>query len=527
MRRWILRTWMRPEHLSNYCDKRRTSMSTEKPKMFESLVDFTVPVVSDSIDRSARYRAEDRGGHAIHFLKRLDRASGAQAELALQLYNDPEALRFVLHSITIPEEFDRVAVSLHDADQGPYLVASRKGRFVTCLGEGMTIDNLYLINHSRLLTYIEKNEEYRRRSKLAESLVGEKHQMKKLFARIASKGDDVTREEMLAISAMQPALKLYFIDRLLGFISNVSDSTRVLIRRKRFTNKDRSILKKHYGEYRAIGHLALLASMSGPSGLDRLTADKAGTLLDLLVRPLFTGDTLMLFRLVWFVGKMGKIMLPALKRMLIKPRLHEEWALALMGLIVVGVRHGKTRGKVFKILEGLPGAMENYGWDVIDFLNKSELKNVLTIAVGSLMEPDKSFEYLEAFAREQCFEEHQPFELPALYTWEKETDVPKDLAFASVADGRHCFSETPELLSFCLTLTPWLARCEAEDFYYPHDYYRHVRMPWQPEETIILIEQERKKRKKKKPVKTERTPERNDPCPCGSGKKYKRCCLLK
>lgn len=21
-----------------------------------------------------------------------------------------------------------------------------------------------------------------------------------------------------------------------------------------------------------------------------------------------------------------------------------------------------------------------------------------------------------------------------------------------------------------------------------------------------------------------RTPERNDPCPCGSGKKYKRCC---
>ena len=25
-------------------------------------------------------------------------------------------------------------------------------------------------------------------------------------------------------------------------------------------------------------------------------------------------------------------------------------------------------------------------------------------------------------------------------------------------------------------------------------------------------------------VKAERRPERNDPCPCGSGKKYKRCC---
>ena len=26
------------------------------------------------------------------------------------------------------------------------------------------------------------------------------------------------------------------------------------------------------------------------------------------------------------------------------------------------------------------------------------------------------------------------------------------------------------------------------------------------------------------PIHTERTPSRNDPCPCGSGKKYKQCC---
>ena len=29
------------------------------------------------------------------------------------------------------------------------------------------------------------------------------------------------------------------------------------------------------------------------------------------------------------------------------------------------------------------------------------------------------------------------------------------------------------------------------------------------------------------PVKVEKLPERNDPCPCGSGKKYKNCCLIK
>jgi preprotein translocase subunit SecA len=29
------------------------------------------------------------------------------------------------------------------------------------------------------------------------------------------------------------------------------------------------------------------------------------------------------------------------------------------------------------------------------------------------------------------------------------------------------------------------------------------------------------------PVHTDAEPGRNDPCPCGSGKKYKQCCLKK
>ncbi len=28
------------------------------------------------------------------------------------------------------------------------------------------------------------------------------------------------------------------------------------------------------------------------------------------------------------------------------------------------------------------------------------------------------------------------------------------------------------------------------------------------------------------PIKGDDTPGRNDPCPCGSGKKYKKCCAL-
>jgi preprotein translocase subunit SecA len=28
----------------------------------------------------------------------------------------------------------------------------------------------------------------------------------------------------------------------------------------------------------------------------------------------------------------------------------------------------------------------------------------------------------------------------------------------------------------------------------------------------------------KQPIRAQKTPGRNDPCPCGSGKKYKHCC---
>ncbi|UCB53650.1 MAG: SEC-C domain-containing protein [Candidatus Zixiibacteriota bacterium] len=32
---------------------------------------------------------------------------------------------------------------------------------------------------------------------------------------------------------------------------------------------------------------------------------------------------------------------------------------------------------------------------------------------------------------------------------------------------------------------------------------------------------------KQKPIRVQKQPGRNDPCPCGSGEKYKRCCLDK
>lgn len=47
-----------------------------------------------------------------------------------------------------------------------------------------------------------------------------------------------------------------------------------------------------------------------------------------------------------------------------------------------------------------------------------------------------------------------------------------------------------------------------------------------PEE-IEAEKQAIKKAKKVDPLSAKQGPSRNDPCPCGSGKKYKKCCGAK
>ncbi len=41
----------------------------------------------------------------------------------------------------------------------------------------------------------------------------------------------------------------------------------------------------------------------------------------------------------------------------------------------------------------------------------------------------------------------------------------------------------------------------------------------------IMKEAQEKAKKPQKPVKVEKVPGRNEPCSCGSGKKYKKCCM--
>src|SRR4029453_10070611 len=97
-----------------------------------------------------------RAGHAHHFLSRLDRVARAHVEVALMLYRDDDLLRFILDRAHLPEGVDRVALSLDDATRGPFLIVTRDGRFVTCLGAGMKPTNRMIVTRAQLDGHIAR-----------------------------------------------------------------------------------------------------------------------------------------------------------------------------------------------------------------------------------------------------------------------------------------------------------------------------------------------------------------------------------
>ncbi len=78
--------------------------------------------------------------HAHHFLERLDRVTREQTEFALELYRDDAAVRYVLERANLADDVDRVALAIDDPKEGPFIIVTRDGRFVTCLARGMHQD---------------------------------------------------------------------------------------------------------------------------------------------------------------------------------------------------------------------------------------------------------------------------------------------------------------------------------------------------------------------------------------------------
>jgi hypothetical protein len=151
----------------------------------------------------------------------------------------------------------------------------------------------------------------------------------------------------------------------------------------------------------------------------------------------------------------------------------------------------------------------------------------------SIQESPESFDSLEslgvAMMREYAAK-HVP-EGHAL-KFGPEDPVPREVYFPAVLRmpfgifGR----DATLLLHFFQWICP-IARASNSEFFLEEKYMDCARSPWEPKHTIELLQSRRRHEGiANRPLATPKAPqkpERNAPCPCGSQKKYKRCCALK
>lgn len=466
--------------------------------------------------------------HAHHFLSRLDRVSLPHVELALGLYRDEPMLQFVLGQVRLPEGAPRVAISLADPTEGPFLVVTREGRFVTCLGEGMRAGDLPVITRGQLDGIAARAGDLRNRVEAARRAMGPKGGAGKLLERVYSAGAGLCREDFIAASALQPLMERDLLVRFFGAVTSLEDARKDLLHVEKAKAVMRPRLRAYWNMLWAASHLSVLSLMN-PRDLFVAFQGMSEELLksSLSWGAVRQGVVGVALRGFWGVAKAGKLVVGGCKAR------YEEAASPLQtfdsggGLLAIAHRHSKLRAEIGKVL------LANREPEDPTTRDPEQRASDATAAVYreayrmSVERPEK----LAAFHRKAGadYAVMLTSELPkgSPYRFERQEDVPDEIAFGIFASHRGTFLDQPKLLTVIAVCLPWLARAKPEDLYLPRAFLQATHgAVWVPNETMRVVGAMRKYYgfDKPNPVILPEGPSRKGPCPCGSGKKYKRCC---
>ncbi len=487
-------------------------------------------------------RASVRGGagHAAHFLSRLDRVGRDEADFALGLYRDPGLVRFLLARVALPEGRDRAAISLDDPREGPFLVVTRAGHFVTCLGRGMSPGDLPVVPREKLAAALTVASEQRARDRALDERVAEPGGSRRLMTSILERSDCLSREEFVAISAWQPLIAVPLFSLFARTSAELCDDhlalSHALVGRRR---RDRSLvpaLRSFWKRLWSMGHLLTLATMGDRGWLvDFLAATRESGLEDLSFSwPLARyGVAPLALRGAWAMGRVGKPLVGLYKGVFGATESPLQLFDAALALGAIGLRHAGPRAEIQKMMAKCAARVDLRAGatecaSLRDYCSTvgGGYAHVLNAIFGC--RPEGLDDYAvaagrDAFAAAIARRARQPggggpgpFASPA--------DVPEDVARAAFLGADGDYANDPGAALLCLTRLGAVARARPEDFYYPAEVLPFVRERWRPERTLDIFARMDRAYGPKLPRRVPKKPGRNEPCPCASGKKFKRCC---
>ena len=456
--------------------------------------------------------------HDAHFLERLDRVDRKHVELALGLYRDHDLVRYILSHTRLAEGVERIAIALEEGRQPPHIIVARTGAFVTCLGRGMSTGELPVVTRAHLDGLASKFQRVREGLELAKKRGVDET---RLLDRIESAGPAITREDFLAACAiLGPAVPLLF-----GVYSDWAITIHELhpllqtTRRSAAPQKTRAERDLARGAW-ACAHAAMILVDSASREWVREWASfpehSAGSAWGVMVT---LGAFPFVMRAAWLAGRLGKPMLASYKERFAKPSHVIELREAGLGLACMALRHGALRSEVLKVLRSPPGA-EGQGTIDPQYTYFAEL-----VALVEAKEESLRTEALD-LGRKIVIERTRHVPTGSPYHFADASDVPDDLALPALFSLWYDALNGERAGDLTLIGVVAAAHARAEDFYYPSAAI-HVMASYGlqdlQEAGQSLVEIHHRLLGTPRTVVRAARPGRNDPCPCGSGKKYKKC----
>ncbi|NUN14389.1 MAG: SEC-C domain-containing protein [Myxococcales bacterium] len=466
-------------------------------------------------------------GHDTHFLERLERLSAHHAEWALYIYRDPELVRLLLTAAKIPDNAQRIALSLDHPTDGPFVVVQRDGVFVTCLGVGMSTGSCPIIPRHILDAQVQRLDVLRTRKAVFEERLERHGSLVKLMKRIWEAGHRVSREEFVAASTMSPLIR----DELWRQNLELTEKYIFLVQRltagqfdRRFarpTDHDLHDMRVLWNWAWRVGHNHTLASIDGVSTpMIETLVEQHPIDFDPTWTAVRIGLLSTVARSAWAVAQHGKLFLwGAKQRMTRALEAPSRYYSAMVCLLAIGVRHPKLQGEIAK-------AFEKCSLDKVP-LNDQQ-KEIQMFSVKYV----KTFMRLPPNALEEVLEEQRSYihtywpGIQEVFATPK--DIPMDLMptlLANQQDNLYSYDSYGGIP--LMGSLPHCVRQGAELLYFTEKDIARFTTPWTPVMTIeaLLLPFVDRYGVKRPVVNAQKKVGRNEQCPCNSGKKYKTCCL--
>ncbi len=466
-------------------------------------------------------------GHATHFLERLERVSMPQADFALALYRDSELVRFVLASVKLPDGAERVALALEHGPETPHVIVGRDGGFVTCLGKDMSVGDHVVVSRERLDRLSAEQHQIRQ----ALARVKDTGNARQIFRRLYRCGPALPREDIRTLRAIYPLYWPELFHEAVALADRLQEF-RARYRRtsyRRLSSAAREVLRRYWEASWALGHMVALhgtviREMAEPLVQRLPMEEQMGLCVSWLATR--TMSTPLVLRGAWAAARGGQVLLPVYRYKFEQAATLLTFLDSLVGLTAIGLRHRKLLGEVRKFLARRRNPA--FAPDALNFDAKriSLLLPLYEKALAEDGESSRTIHRLLGVNLLRSIREATPPEHPIHGLAASDEDVPDEIAYLLpmlVDTSLHGNVEAQFILPLLL---PWVVDADLEQLYFPADTLTRLQLDVTspPERILAHLDDYSAYMNRAGPARREAVPGRNEPCSCGSGKKYKRCC---